>query len=32
MKQADDAHDTSPDTLGWILSSQAQGGRALELL
>ena len=28
--QADDAHDTSTDTLGWIMS-HAYGGRALEL-
>ena len=29
--QADDAHDTSTDTLGWIVSSHAHGGRSLEL-
>ena len=31
-EQADDAHDTSTDTLEWIMSSHAYGGRALELL
>ena len=31
QEQADDAHDTSTDTLGWIMSSHAYGGRALEL-
>ena len=30
-EQADDAHDTTPDTLGWTVSSNAYGGRALEL-
>ena len=29
--QADDPHDTSTDTLGWIKPSHADGGRALEL-
>ena len=28
-EQADDAHDTTPDTLGWTVSSDAYGGRAL---
>ena len=31
-EQADDARDTSTDTLGCIMSSHACGGRALELL
>ena len=30
-EQADDAHDTTPDTLVWTVSSNAYGGRALEL-
>ena len=30
-EQADDAHDTTSDTLGWTVSSNAYGGRALEL-
>ena len=29
--QADDAHDSSTDTLGWIMSSHGDGGRAMEL-
>ena len=29
--QADDAHNTSTDTPGWIMASYAYGGRALEL-
>ena len=32
MNIADIAHNTSTDTLGWIMSSHAYGGHALELL
>ena len=31
-EQADDAHDTGTDALGWIMSSRAYGGRAFGLL